>query len=87
LFLLLTFFYTIPPDELFLSTVELRPIEVLSTTAAVRLVLILDDLFATRANREAVPILIDLDSSHSSGQAVCRGEQQVKDGVDKRTLL
>ena len=59
----------------------------LPTTAAVRLVLIFDDLLATRANEEAVSVFIDPDCVYSHGQTVCRGAQQVKDGVGKRALL
>ena len=38
-----------------------------SGTEPVRLVLILDDLLATRANGEAVPVFIDSDCVHGSG--------------------
>ena len=80
-------FYTIPPDELFFGIIELRPIKALSTATALRRVFVLDDFLAPRANGEAVLILVDSDCSYSSRQTVCRGEQQVKDGVGKRTLL
>lgn len=46
-----------------------------------------DDFLAPRANREAVPVFIDPDGVHSSRQAVCRGKQQVEDGVSQRTLF
>jgi hypothetical protein len=86
-FLLIFIFYTIPPDELFFGIIKFRPIKVLPTTAAVRLVLILDDLLATRANGEAVPVFVDSDCVYGSGQMVCRGEQQVKDGAGNRAFL
>lgn len=59
----------------------------MSATATVRQVFVLDDFLAPWANGEAVPVFVDSDCVHSSGQAVCRGEQQVKDSVGKRTLL
>ena len=59
----------------------------LPTTAAVRLVFVLDDFLAPRADREAVPVFIDPDGVYSHGQTVCGGEQQVKDGVGKRRLF
>ena len=61
---LVSIFNTIPFDELFLGVIELRPIEVLSATAAVRLVLIFDDTFTSRINGKAVPVFIDLDGVH-----------------------
>lgn len=52
-----------------------------------RLVFVLDDFLAPRADREAVSVFIDPDGVYSHGQTVCRGEQQVKDGVGKRRLF
>lgn len=69
------------------SGVLIRPIKALYTATALRQVFVLDDFLAPRANGEAVLILVDSDCSYSSRQTVCRGEQQVKDGVGKRTLL
>ena len=80
-------FYTIPPDELFLGLVKFRPIKVLPAVTAVRLVFVLDDFLAPRANGEAVPVLVDSDCVYSHGQTICRREQYVKDGVSERTLL
>ena len=70
----LVIFYIIPPDKLFFCIIKFRPIEVLSTTTAVRLVFVLDDFLAPWANGEAVSVLVDSDCVHSHGQTVCRGE-------------
>lgn len=84
---LVSLFNTIPSDEIFLGIIEFRPIEILPATAAVRLIFVLDDFLTPWANREAVPILVNSDCAHGSGQTVCRGEQQIEDCVGKRMLL
>ena len=53
---------------------------------AIRLILVFDDHLAPRANWETVPVSIDSNCVHCSGQSVCRGEQQIKDDVGKRWL-
>ena len=83
---LIIIFYTIPSNELFLGLVEFRPIEVLSATAAVRLVFVLDDMLAAWAHWEAVAVMVDADCVHCSRQTVCRGEQQAENRVSERTL-
>lgn len=83
----LIIFYTIPPDEIFLCIIESRSVNVLPTVTAVGLEIIFDDTLAPRTDSKAVSVFVDADCVQCHGQAVCRGEQQVRDGVGKRTLL
>lgn len=75
-----------PTYENFLCILQFWPVEALPTVAAIRLILVFDDHLAPRANWETVPVSIDSNCVHSSGQSVCRGEQQIKDDVGKRWL-
>ena len=73
--------------RIFLCITESRPVNVLPTVTAVGLEIIFDDTLAPRTDSKAVSVFVDADCVQCHGQAVCRGEQQVKDGVGKRTFL